>query len=140
MGANYLQVLVRETSAPFQIEFQPKLSAHDEDEDGVIEGTEVRVRLLGTISFRYGEDIDNRDNLRIMNDLFVAIEREYSLVPKYANFHLVSTPKDFDETWQVRIKKSFNGAEVSIGRQTMNVDAKDISPLYDAFKKYITLV
>ena len=58
-GTNYIELLFADFQAPFRIMIAPEILDLNDSED-LIGRLEISINLVGTINFRYREDLDNR--------------------------------------------------------------------------------
>jgi len=146
VGENYIIIFIEGLQGPFKVEFQPRISDGYSDEqqhDGAetIDGTEVRVRLVGTIKFYYREDENNKDYLNLIQTIFEFIEQQYKVKSEYTSYRLTSTSLDsFDYDWSKSEMIKDNGVKVVIGKTMLDLNSTSVVPLYDVFKKHITKV
>lgn len=134
-GNNFIQVLFENAQAPYMIWFTPEVDDYMEEER-----TEVKIRLLGTINFRYNEDSDNKKHLDNIESMYKIIETYYNINPSFEDYNLLSTSVDFNENWDSAKKKDVESGTVFIGSKVLNIHIKMLSKLYDIYKQNITQI
>ena len=137
-GNNYIELYIKNTQAPYFIQFQPIISY--EGEKTIEEGTEIIIELKGIVEFVYREDIDNMKYLEIIEDLFEVVEEKYEIKPNYTDHMFKSTLSDFQETWDKLKTKESDGIKITIGNKVLDIHSKKISPIYRSYKKNISSV
>ncbi len=137
-GKNYVQISIKDSQAPYFISFQPLVTY--EGDETIEEGTEIKIELNGTIEFVYREEVDNKEYLELVEDLFEIIEEKYDIKPSFQDYHFRSTLSDFNEKWEnVKIKEK-NGAKISIGEKVLAIDSTRFTPIYRLYKENIALI
>lgn len=137
-GKNYIQISIKDSQAPYFISFNPLVSY--EGEEVIEEGTEIIIELKGTIEFVYREEVDNKEYLELVQDLFDIIEEKYDIKPSFKDYQLRSTLSDFNEKWKDVKTKENNGAKISIGEKVLAIDSTRFSPIYRLYKENIALI
>ncbi|WP_424355399.1 hypothetical protein [Methanobacterium sp. MBAC-LM] len=137
-GKNYIQLLVKDSQAPYFISFQPLVTY--EGDEVIEEGTEIKIELKGTIEFVYREEVDNKEYLELVENLFEIIEEKYDIKPSFKDYQFRSTLSDFNEKWENVKTKEKNGAKISIGEKVLAIDSTRFTPIYRLYKENITLI
>jgi len=137
-GKNYILLSLKDSQAPYFISFNPLITY--EGEETIEDGTEIKIELKGTIEFVYREEVDNKEYLEVVEDLFQIIEDKYDIKPSFQDYQFRSTLSDFNEKWEnVKIKEK-NGTKVSIGEKVLAIDSTRFTPIYRLYKENITLI
>lgn len=134
-GLNYIEILPKGAQAPFLIKIMPESDPHDPDERVV-----VSIRLLGTIIFRYNDDLDNRNYLSEIEELFKVIESTHKIHADYENYNLISTKSGHIgfETFNKKIEK--DNSVINLGENSLNIHSRSLTKLYDVYKKNISAI
>lgn len=127
---NYIQILIKDLQAPYLIKFE-----HDVDPYNPDERTTVSISLLGTIDFRYNDNLDNRKYLSDIEDFFKIIESVHKVHFTYENYNLVSIKPEYKghQTSNKIVKK--DNSTINIGESMLNIHSTSLTKLYDVFKK-----
>jgi hypothetical protein len=136
-GNNYIELLLTDSQAPFRIMLAPEILDSNDSEES-IKRLEVSINLVGTIDFRYRNDLDNRKYLETINELFQLIEKKYGLGSTFENYSIKSSLTDFNETWDICSTKTENGSIIRIGKKVLEINTKQLMPLYDLYKKNVS--
>ncbi|MDY0245742.1 MAG: hypothetical protein RBR26_02355 [Methanosarcina mazei] len=135
VGKNKIQILIKDAQAPYLIEFTPNISNFEE----AINEINVEIKILGTLTFRYRDDNENRNHITNIEGLYKIIEKTYNISPVFEDYVLKSTISDFvEEDWKkVNTIKVENGV-VYMGKKVLDIHLALINPLYDIYKNKIT--
>lgn len=135
IGKNKIQILIKDAQAPYSIEFTPNISNFEE----AINEINVEIKILGTLTFRYREDKENRSYITNIEGLYKIVEKTYNISPIFEDYVLKSTVSDFtEEDWKkVETIKVENGV-VYMGKKVLDIHLALINPLYDIYKNKIT--
>lgn len=131
-GSNYIQLLLKDMQAPYFIKFMPEPDHHSERR------TIVQIKLLGTLNFRYREDLDNKKYLRDIEELFRIIESTHQIIPSFEDYNLISTFSEFKETSPKNKKIKNESSIVNIGEHVLNIHSTSLNHVYDVNKKHLT--
>lgn len=134
-GKNFIQILFENAQAPYLIWFTPEINDYMEEER-----TEVYIRLLGTVNFRYNEDNNNKNHLDNIESMYKIIETYYNINPSFEDYNLLSTSVDFNENWNTVKRKDVESGTVFIGSKVLNIHINMLSKLYDVYKQNITQI
>jgi hypothetical protein len=134
-GKNYLELLLPDMQAPFRITISPEIVDVSDNEE--IERIEVVIDLVGTIEFRYREDMDNRKYLTFIDNFFKIFQKKYEIQPSYENYSIRSTLTDFNESWSMCLTQKEGGMSIHIGTKVLDINSNTLFSLYDVYKKNI---
>ena len=134
-GSNYIEILIAGRQAPYFIKFMPEMDPNDPEKRRV-----VSINLLGTIAFRYKEDLDNKKYLGDIEDLFRIIESTYQIHPTFENYNLISTNSKYDGTENKYEKIEEDNSIVDIGTNKLNIHSRSLHTLYEVYKKNISTI
>lgn len=134
-GINYIQILIKNLQAPYLIKFMPEADPTHDDER-----ITVTISLLGTINFRYNDNLDNRKYLSDIEEFFKIIESTYNIHSTFENYNLISTKSEYsgNETSNEIIKK--DNSVINIGKNIINIHSTSLTKLYDVYKKNVSAI
>lgn len=129
-ASNYIQILLKNLQAPYLIKFMPEVDPNHPERR-----TTVTINLLGTIDFRYNDNIDNRRYITDIDEFFKIIEATHNVHANYENYNLISTKLDYisEQTSNETIKE--DSSVINIGNDIINIHSRSLPKLYDVFKK-----
>lgn len=132
VSKNYIEIYFKDKQAPYLIKIMPDID-HFETEERI----NISIKLLGTIDFRYREEIDNKKYLRDIEEFFKVIESLYNINPVYENYNMISTLSGFEEEWNKQERIEDENSVINIGKHVINIYSSSLTHVYDANKKYL---
>jgi hypothetical protein len=136
-GNNYVNFWINNSQAAYDIEFLPDVE--ESAENGTeVPGTQVLVKLLSTLPFRYGKD-DNLIYITLVKQLLDIIDSQMSTKPSFTNYDLQAMLSDSGISGSTIRKKEERKTNTLIKVRTNGVEgnSSDISDLFRLCKKYL---
>jgi len=131
-GSNFIQLLLKDMQAPYFIKFMP-----ESDPNYFEKRTIIHIDLLGTLTFRYREELDNKKYLMDIEELFKIVESTHQVVPIYENYNLISTFSEFKEKKEKSKTLREEHSIINVGDRVLNIHSESLNHIYDVNKKYL---
>ncbi len=137
VGSNYFQFVTEKMSAPIIFTFNLDIDLETDEPTGIA----IQSKVLGNLTFVYREFKTYGDVLKLIEEIYRAIEELHNLQrPVYVNYSVKAAVSDtFEEDWSMKKEVQVDDAEIKIGSKIVWANSKTITPLLD-LSKYILML